>query len=185
MTIVLDLDDVLANLRESLYQILTPATGVDLHWRYWTHYDLEQHYALVKDYLNRILIENQVLETCQPEPGAARATQALRQLGWRIAIVTARGWHPHADLISRDWLQTHGIVYDYLQVVPLGGNKLEALKPLSKVELAVDDHPDHVKRYVRANIPALLMDRPWNVDFPGERIYSLEAMVDHVSRRYT
>jgi hypothetical protein len=43
MTIIFDLDDVLANLRESLYQTLTQVTGVDLHWRHWQHYALRQH----------------------------------------------------------------------------------------------------------------------------------------------
>jgi 5'(3')-deoxyribonucleotidase len=179
MTIVLDLDDVLANLRESLYQILTSATGVDLHWQHWTHYDLRQHYRLVENHLDKILIDAQVLEQCQPEPGAGKITHALRRLGFEVAIVTARGWHPQATAITRTWLQSQNISYDHLHVVPLGGNKLEVFTQLQDVVMAVDDHPDNITRYHAKGILSLLMDRPWNKHFSGERIFSLDAIIDY------
>lgn len=181
MTIVLDLDDVLANLRESLYQILTSATGVDLHWQYWTHYDLRQHYRLVENHLDKILIDAQVLEHCQPEPGAEKITQLLRNLGFQVAIVTARGWHPQAKAITHSWLQSQNIFYDHLHVVPLGGNKLDVFAELQDVVMAVDDHPDNITRYDANGIFSLLMDRPWNKHFTGERIFSLDAIVDYAS----
>jgi 5'(3')-deoxyribonucleotidase len=180
MTIVLDLDDVLANLRESLYQILTSATGVDLHWQYWTHYDLRQHYRLVDNHLDKILIDAQVLENCQPEPGAEKITQLLSNLGFEVAIITARGWHPHAEAITHSWLQSQNIFHDHLHVVPLGGNKLDVFTKLQDVVMAVDDHPDNIARYHGKGIFSLLMDRPWNRHFVGERIYSLDAIVDYV-----
>lgn len=179
MTIVLDLDDVLANLRDSLYQILTQVTGVDLHWQHWTHYDLKQHYCMVEDRLEKILIDGQALERCHPEPGAETATEALRRLGFQVAIVTARGWHPQAKAISHAWLQSQNISYDHLHVVPLGGNKLEVLAHLQDVVMAVDDHPNNIMRYHTQGIPSLLMDRPWNKHFESERIYSLAAIVDY------
>ncbi len=182
MTIILDLDDVLANLRESIYRTLATATGIDFHWRHWHHYDdLREHFAVVEDQLEALLIEGGTLEICQPEPGAPEATWMLKDLGFEIAIVTARGWHPDAHPITRQWLATHGIPYDHLRIIPLGGNKLEVLEPFAPVALAVDDHPANIAAYHRAGIPALMMDRPWNADFAGERIYSLDAVVDFAS----
>ena len=177
MTIILDLDDVLANLRESLCQTLAQAASSRLHWRDWRHYDLRQHYPTVADRLEPLLIAARTLEICQPEPGAAAATQALGRLGFNVLIITARGWHPRGETLTRDWLNDHKIHHDELAVVPLGSNKLEALSPTHKVALAVDDHPSHVAQYRQAGIRALLMDRPWNAAFPGERIYSLDALV--------
>jgi len=175
MTIIFDLDDVLANLRESLYQTLTRVTGIDLHWRHWQHYDLRQHYSTIAERLDEVLVHGRTLEACHPEPGAVAVTRALHELGYELAIVTARGWHPQAEAITREWLHHHHITYDHLTVVPLGGNKLTVLTPFRDITLAVDDHPSHIARYQTLNIPTLLMDRPWNALYPGERIYHLEA----------
>lgn len=177
MTIILDLDDVLANLRESLYQVLGRATGIERHWRDWQHYDLRRHYQLDSPALDALLVREQALEACQPEPGAAALTQALAALGLRQIIVTARGWHPRAAEVSRAWLAQHGMVYDDLRVVPLGGNKLEAIQDCPVIQLAVDDHPRHVARYQQQGIPVLIMDRPWNQEAPGERVYSAVEML--------
>lgn len=182
MTIILDLDDVLANLRESLQRILQEQTGIDLHWSDWQHYDLRRHYLLESPVLDELLMREQVLEICEPEAGAAEATAGLAELGLRVVIVTARGWHPRAEPISRAWLERHGVVYDDLRVVPLGGNKLHAIGDCRDIRLAVDDHPSHVERYRREGIPALIMDRPWNATAPGERVYSATEMVDYVRR---
>ena len=181
MTIVLDLDDVLANLRESLYRILSAATGIDLHWRNWAHYDLRIHYAIDEARLNDVLIAEQALEVCEPEQDAALMTRTLVELGFEIVIVTARGWHPRAQSVTSSWLAAHAIHYDHLTVVPLQGNKLQALDSYSNIRLAVDDHPSHVLRYQAAGIPTLVMDRPWNVACGGDRVSSMAAVVDYAN----
>ncbi|MCB1807618.1 MAG: hypothetical protein KDJ99_21440, partial [Candidatus Competibacteraceae bacterium] len=66
MTIILDLDDVLANLRESLYQVMSRVTRIDKHWRDWTHYDLREHYQVDNAFLDDVLMRERALESCQP-----------------------------------------------------------------------------------------------------------------------
>ena len=117
MTLLLDLDDVLAILRKSLYQTLTAVTGINTHWRQWPHYDLTRHYNISKAELNSVLMREQVLENCAPEPEAAATTHALRELGYRQIIITARGWHPDAYAITSDWLTQHGIYHDELLAI--------------------------------------------------------------------
>lgn len=186
MTIILDLDDVLANLRESLYQALQRATGVDTHWRDWKHYDLTQYYAIEADALHDIIRQERALESCQPEPDAAATTEKLAEMGFEIAIITARGWHSGALELTREWLEQHRIHHDHLTIVPLGGNKLEALKPFPNIAFAVDDHPNNVKRYESIDISTLMMDMPWNAEHQSKkRIYSLEAVLDHASEIIT
>lgn len=179
MTILLDLDDVLANLRESLYRTLRVATGIDLHWRDWAHYDLRQHYAIDEVRLNKVLIAEQALEACEPEQGAAVMTRMLSELGFQIVIITARGWHPQARSVTCSWLAANAIYYDHLTVIPLQGNKLDAVSSYSNICLAVDDHPSHVLRYQAAGIPTLVMDRPWNSGCSGDRVYSTAAVVEY------
>ena len=177
--IALDLDDVIANLRESLYRVLHHATGIDRHWRDWQHYDLCQHFDIAKSTLERILIRDQALERCQPEPGAAAATLALAELGFELVIITARAWHPRAEGLTRDWLTAHAVHFDRLAVVPLGGDKLGAL-PEGPVALAVDDHPHNIHGYQSAGIATLMINRPWNTRHQAPRAESLTAAVKHV-----
>ena len=184
-TIVLDLDDVLANLRESLYRTLSAATGIDLHWRNWTHYDLRQHYAIDEVRLNELLIAERTLEACEPEQDAGIMTHMLAELGFEIVIVTARGWHPRAQAVTRSWLAAHAIHYDHLAVVSLQGNKLDAIDTYSNIRLAVDDHPSHVLRYQAAGIPTLVMDRPWNIDYAGDRVFSMATVVEYAQNLLT
>ena len=183
MTIILDLDDVLANLRETLYQILHRTTRIDKHWRDWAHYDLREHFQVDNAFLDSIFKREQALESCQPEPGAAEMTQALSELGFELVIITARGWHPSASELTRDWLQRHGIQHDRLHVTQLGGNKLEVLSDTDTIALAVDDHPNNLRRYRHAGIPALMPSMPWNVNYhDAPRIYSLQAVVDYAEK---
>lgn len=178
--IVLDLDDVIANLRESLYRVLHRATGIDRHWRDWQHYNLCQHFALAKPVLERILIQEQALENCQPEPDAAAATAMLAGLDFELIIVTARAWHPHAEALTHRWLAEHGVHFHQLLVVPLGSDKLAAL-PDRSVALAIDDHPRNIRSYQRAGIATLMVERPWNAGCYAPRVESLMAAVQRVN----
>lgn len=179
MTIILDLDDVLANLRESLYQAMHRVTRIDKHWREWAHYDLRQHFQVDNAYLDSVLIRERTLESCLPEPGAAEMTHALAELGFELVIITARGWHPAASELTRDWLNRHGIRHDQLHVTQLGGNKLEVLGDAEAIVLAVDDHPNNLRRYRQAGIPTLMPSMPWNAQYhDAPRIHGLQAVVD-------
>lgn len=181
MTVVLDLDDVLANLRQSLYEALHRVSGVDRHWSDWTHYDLRRHFPPVAHELDRVLIEQRALESCAPEPGAAELTRTLRARGVAVAIVTARGWHPQARELTRQWLHDHGIAFDRLDVVALGGNKVEITSRMEQVALAVDDHPAHVDRYRQSGLPVLMMDRPWNREHPHRpRIHHVSEILAYL-----
>lgn len=185
ISIVLDLDDVLANLRECLYQTFRRATGIDRPWRDWPHYDLGRHFNLDKTALEALLLREQVLRRCEPEPEAAATTEELRACGYHVAIVTARGWCADARTVTADWLRRHGVAYDSLHIVPLGGDKMDAITDLAEVRLAVDDHPHNIRRYSDAGLRSLLVDMPWNRDAAFRdmrRIRSLAELREHARR---
>lgn len=182
MTIIFDLDDVLSNLRESLYQVMHKATGIDKHWRDWEHYDLGRHFSIDSDALNAILMEQRALENCVPEPGAAAATRHLSAQGFELSIVTARAWHPQAFELTQTWLQTHAITFHELRVVPLGSNKMDVLKEHRDIVLAIDDHPRNIQHYQQAGVSTLMVDRPWNAHYHAtERIFSLQPVLDYTA----
>lgn len=185
MTIVLDLDDVLANLREALFQSLSKATGIQKHWRDWPHYNLTQHFGMEKTALEALLVSEQVMENCLPEPDAVSVTRTLREQGFRLAVVTARGWHDDAHALTADWLQRHDIGYDHLRVVAPGGDKVSVLGEFERVLLAVDDHPSNIRRYSAAGVPSLMVDMPWNggAEYPNAaRIAGIGSLPQHADR---
>jgi len=183
MHILLDLDDVLAKLRETLYQIMSQATGIDKHWDNWHHYDLTEHFSIANEALNDILLREQALEKALPEPGAIELTQQLMAMGFTLVVITARGWHPQAHQLTQDWLLQHGFHFDHLHVVELGGNKLDVLLPYDDICLAVDDHPKNVQRYLSIGIPTLMPHMPWNVNYHDtERIHSLTPVLAHAEK---
>lgn len=177
-TVILDLDDVLGNLREALYRTLIRHSTHDRHWNDWHHYDLSLHFPDVADRLDDLLMAEATLENCEPEPGAAAATRRLRDEGFGLAVITARGWHPNALNLTRAWLESHEFAFDSLAVVPLGGDKLSCIAALESIRLAVDDHPRHIDRYRGAGIPAVMISRPWNRHHDAPRIDDLAALLD-------
>ena len=182
MTIIFDLDDVLSNLRESLYQVMHKATGIDKHWRDWHHYDLSRHFSIDNDALNAILVNQRALESCVPEPGAVTATKRLSAQGFELIIVTARAWHPQAFELTQTWLHAHDIDFHGLCVVPLGSNKMDVLAGCTDIVLAIDDHPRNIRHYQQAGVSTLMVDRPWNTDYhAAERIFSLQPVLDYAA----
>jgi 5'(3')-deoxyribonucleotidase len=162
--VVFDLDDVLANLREHMMSMLIERTGRNIHWRQWQDYELSGLYRTSNEEIMHWVREDEVLEAATLEPHARDAVDAARTAGFRIAVITARAWHPRGDALTREWLRRHDLSVDELYLVPLFGDKAEVLNRLGVVEHFIDDHLAHL--YPARELPGvrrvLLVDRPWN-----------------------
>ena len=174
--VVFDLDDVLANLREHLMSMLRERTGRNIHWRHWRDYELSGLYRTSNEEIMHWVREDEVLEAATLEPHAKDAIDTARSAGFRIAVITARAWHPRGDSLTRDWLQSHELSVDELNLVPLFGNKAEVLNTLGVVEHFIDDHLAHL--YPARELPGVrsvfLVDRPWNrADRTLHRLHNL------------
>lgn len=160
--VAFDLDDVLANLRDPLMCALNRRTGLDWHWNDWTEYRLTERYRASVADIQRWVVDDAVLEQATPEPGARACVEAARSAGYRVAVVTARAWHPKGEALTRGWLADHGFQVDALHLVPIFSEKASTLRALGSVRHYVDDHADHLHP-ARGLVQRLhLMDRPWN-----------------------
>lgn len=173
--VAFDMDDVLANIRTLVADVLGKATGRSIPWESWTTYDLGQVFGIPIDHCLQAFIEHTVLERAQPEPGAAEAVTRAIELGFTPAIISARAWHPNGQSLTRDWLDAHGLPIQEVHLVPLGVSKSSCLQGLGNIAAYVDDHLGHILDAQAAGIPgAVLMDRPWNrFALPNDRVYSL------------
>lgn len=179
--VVFDLDDVLANLRDHLMTMLNRRTGRSVHWREWHQYELSSVYGAPVEAIMTWVREDAVLEAATLEPHAQAAIQAARAVGYRVAIVTARGWHPAGEQITRDWLRRHDLDIDSLHLVAAFGEKADVLRGLGPVVHFIDDHVGHLypARSLAGVRQVHLLDRPWNRhDTVLPRLRGLEDLID-------
>ncbi len=183
--VVFDLDDVLANLREHLMSMLRHQTGQNVHWNEWHQYELGSVYNTTAEVIMGWVLEHRVLESASLEPHARVAVHAARQSGHRVAVVTARAWHPRGERLTEEWLTEHGLDIDELHLVPAFGDKSGVLRGLGSVAYFIDDHLGHL--YPARVLPevgeTLLIDRPWNrQDREMRRLFGLDEFVDLLQR---
>ncbi len=175
--VVFDLDECLCGLRHHLQTALYDLTGIDLHWSRWDRYDLTGLYGISLEDFTETLLSYRIIERAILEPGAWAALHSARLLGYRTAILTARGWHPEGERVTRDWLETHGLRPDRLHLVPMHQAKGEVLPEYGRVAWFLDDHLGHAAGAEASGVVdrVLLQDRPWNrvAEHPGQRIHSL------------
>jgi 5'(3')-deoxyribonucleotidase len=178
--VVFDLDDVLANLREQLMNMLRLRTGRDIHWRDWRNYKLDGLYGVSVEQILRWVMEEGVLEAAALERKAKEAIEVARSAGYRIAVITARAWHPRGEVLTWQWLERHTLRVDELHLVPVFGNKSEILKRLGLVEYFIDDHLGHLypARELAQVHRVYLLDRPWNQDDDSlHRLHNLDEFI--------
>lgn len=177
--VAFDMDEVLANIREPMCEAINKETGSNIHWKEWKTYNLAEVYEKEID-LKDVLTRHQVIENATMEPFARDAIAHAKGLGYRVAIVTARGWHDFAREITIDWLEQRDIEVDRVEIVPHKGSKCETLKKIGPVKYFIDDHVDHIinakaSKSARINI---LRDRPWNRANSSEiRVHSLKEIL--------
>jgi FMN phosphatase YigB (HAD superfamily) len=178
--VVFDLDDTLANLREHLMAMLNRRTGRSIHWTDWRRYELVSVYGASVEQILEWVLADRVLEAATLEPDAPEVVAAARRAGYRVAVVTARGWHPRGKAITRGWLRRHGLEVDALHLVEAFGSKAEVLARLGGVRHYIDDHAGHL--HPARALPGVqdvhLLDRPWNrEDATLNRVHALADFV--------
>lgn len=127
-----------------------------------------------------------MLQSCQPEKEAAETVTRLKEAGYNIAIITARGYHPEAYAVTQEWLRQHGIPVDRLEIVGAGKSKSAVIESIPNLTAYIDDHLAHLEglRSLAAlpdrEFDLFVMDRPWNVKDNGfNRLYRLAQYADH------
>lgn len=162
----IDLDDVIGPLSAVLCPALNKLSGIELSISDWRRYDIYNHYGLSYDQFIECIISNQLLANMPICTTAVDAIKAIRASGHLAVVMTSRGYHPGADVITRNWFERKGAVIDDLIIVPDGMSKGEAARLYypDGFEVMIDDHAanlDSISDHGMAQ-STVLIDRPWN-----------------------
>ena len=181
-TIAFDLDDTLVSFREPMCNLLNDLTNSDIHWDKWKTYDAASYYGMTSEEFCQQIVEHEILKKLQPHIETKEVLTTLQNMGYHIAIISARGFHPNAEILTRNWFIENDIAFDSIHINKHGYAKINMLDAKYDVKLAIDDHVDHGKDYIDSNRVqnVLLYDMPWNKDSEILRIKTLKEIYNYV-----
>jgi uncharacterized HAD superfamily protein len=181
--IVFDVDDVLCNFRESLYQSFRKI-GKDIHWSQWEVYHHSKIYNLPDTLsLHNHMKDSLVLENAEVEQEALEVLTQLKKEGYKIGLLTARAWHAEGQNITEEFIFKNNLPVDKLVISGQHQDKksMHIDKFEGKIIAFLDDSIHHVKDFQEHGIPAWLQSRPWNEsDKALPRVASLKEFYQQI-----
>lgn len=188
-TIILDLDDSLASMKERLQEIFRNETGDDtIHYSDWIDFHIKDRYGISNDKLLTLFLEDQTLEKLAPHEGVVEVTALMKSKGYNVEIVTARGWHPNAYNLTKKWLDDNYVSYDKINIVPLHQCKEEVTRHIDNIEIFLDDRLDYCHSMLKSGrvTKSLVYAQPWNEQEFNPmiknmfRVNDLYEVLDHI-----
>lgn len=136
-----DLDDTLIDLKEALWMALKLEYGDKVpHWSLWHSHNANDIIGISLEELKEVCIKHEVFKIIKPNLFAPYLLKDLKDLGYHIVILTARGgFVPDPETETIAYLEKHDMLYDDLIITHHGENKSEALDGYDKIDFAIDD----------------------------------------------
>lgn len=165
-SVVFDIDDVIGDTCQILYECLTIETGQDVPIEKWEHHELSKVYHSFEDiYINEIIQNYDIFSNVTPIEGAREALQMFRQKGYNLHLCTARGMVENHEQLTQDWLDKHNIPHDTVTYVPFGSRKSQAYKQLDEVfSYMFDDALHNIDDAIDSQVvlKPTVVTKPWN-----------------------
>jgi 5'(3')-deoxyribonucleotidase len=178
-TIILDLDDTIANLKDPMCNLLKNYSKKDVHWDKWDCFNIVPMYEINDEEFYSLLIDSSVLDDIKLYDGSREVMDKLIP-DHKIVIISSRNYHPDAYNVTKRWLDKNSLPYDNLHISGNGIKKSSYAKIYDNVVAAVDDNVDNCEDfYKNCGINnTLLMDQPWNASNKTfHRIHALPEML--------
>lgn len=180
--IVFDVDDVICNFKESLYKSLV-TIGKDIHWSKWNEYNHTVICDMTESQLHIHMKEHNVIENSLLEPEVQEIFKKLKKVGFKIGLLTARAWHNDAEKLTQAFVDKYNLPVDKIVISGFhtGKKSIHIDKFDGEVVAYIDDSIHHIQDFTDNNIPAFLLDRPWNQNSALLRANTLTEFYDRVS----
>lgn len=181
-TVILDIDDTLANFREPACKLFKEKTGKDIPWKQWNCYRLDKIYNIpVNDLLNYVIYGN-MLEKLKLHDGSKKLVNRLYEKDFNIKIISSRNYHPHAFDVTEEWLKKNKIPFNSLHISGNGIKKSSFVEKDENVVLAVDDNIDNCVDFIKngkVKNPHLYT-MPWNRHSDMNRFHNINEIEQHM-----
>ncbi len=145
-----DLDDTLLDIKEVMYQSLREEYGSERtpHWSTWTDFKLEGMMGISFEELIEVSNKHKTFIRAKPHLFAPFILKDLRERGWHVIILTARGgFVPDAYGVTEEYLELNGMEYDELIVTKLFENKMDSLVHHEHMTFSVDDQVNNCHKF--------------------------------------
>ena len=161
-----DVDDVLVDTAAVMERTMEKYTGIYVPRSTWKDLSCSRIYGLDPscfDEMRRFWVEDRMIERAPLFDGAAQAINAVVDMGYEVSLITARGWHPRGEAVTREMAENAGMRISDVVLVKFDQPKVALMKNFD-CEIAgyVDDSGHHVTDAVNEKMNAALIRRPWN-----------------------
>lgn len=181
--VLFDMDDVLAEFRQSFCGWVSSTTGCHLDPESKEYYatDALKRHGLNNEVLFKNFIDSHGFLLLERNEKYRRFLHQLKDRGYWIQIVTAR---PESSLTAfydtYSWLARHGIEPDGVAFTPEKFVWLTDQPYFSKGRyFAVDDSPKHAAEYAKHGVHVVVPEKSYNSEVRGdERVVYVPADVD-------
>ncbi|MDI6840462.1 MAG: dUTP diphosphatase [bacterium] len=163
-----DIDGVLADYPRSFVDFINKELGTNYTMDKVTSYDIYDCLGIPTEIGMRI--KDRYRQTGQKRfipviPGAVEFLQELRNLGYKIMLLTARPYPQYKRIFAdtMEWLQKNGLVFDSIIFDKKKEERLVKEFGANKIEFFVDDVASNANTIARLGVPCYLVTRPYNV----------------------
>lgn len=187
--IIFDMDDVVAQMREVLTEFFNGVSKNGyVHHKDWHTLDCKELYGV--DFDPQAMIDEKIIERCEPEADAKETFDKLHEMGFKIVVATARGWHPQGAELTEEWLHKHDLHQDEIHAVSLSGKgKTEVFDKVAqrgRIAGFIDDQDKYLSQsHSHDGVEkTFAMNRPWNLESKAfdHRVDSLTEFRQSVQR---
>ena len=185
--IIFDMDEVIVNIRDPLAEHLNVVSGKNIPSEDWYQHDLSGVYGIENSVVMETLASSRCLERATIEPDAVASIVRAKELGYRVGILTALGWHPKGLDLTQKSVVEYQLPIDHIVAVPIDAKKSDSIRANFPGEIIgfIDDNATHVEGVGSIGILSCVRDRPWNQDVMAhKRIFNLSDFVEYAHTNY-
>lgn len=185
--LIFDIDDVLFDFVPIVYQkgIEHNKLKTSEHYLNWTSYNHLNYFDYDDaDKFRDFVLEAQVLENFIATPGSKDFMYWASQ-HYELGFITARGFHPQAEMITREFLNSQLDVDGKIIISGLyGSNKSQYISEFpGMISSFIDDNATHVQDFRNNGISSVLRHQKWNEnDHADVRIHNFDEFKNFLIR---
>lgn len=186
---IFDIDDVIYDLKSTMYEALKSHTGKDIHHQTWKTLNMNEVFSLDYKEVVDVFLKHDVLMRGQVNSGIYSLLDYLKDNHIETKAVTARGWHPQSEQITQAFFEEHHIKIESIKVIQYNEKKSDYISQLNNYDILgyVDDSDRHImetKLACQGNIKNYyLQDQPWNRHIDNtelQRINDISEIKSHL-----